>query len=188
MTRTARFTIWKPLDAAKSIRLLNVSPTDPGQPSQTLSYTLSVKTIAAATRKYCALSYAWEDPGEEETILVNDQQLKVRRNLFAFLHQLSTTRWKGDLFIDAISINQSDLDEKNRQVQNMSRIFAAAKEVIVWLGPGSDPIYRLFESAKDRKGFKESKPRGGLLDDELDAILEIVRKRYFTRLWIGEFF
>ncbi len=184
MTRSERFTLWKPLNDARSIRLLKVSPAKSGHSSHPLTYTLSVTTIVAAAGKYHALSYAWEDPGQEETIIVNGQQMKVRRNLFAFLGQLEAMRWEGDLFIDAISINQSNLDEKNKQVQIMARIFGNAKRVFVWLGPGSEPINRFFDNAIGSKSFKNSKFCGGLLDWELDAVLEIVRKRYFSRLWV----
>jgi hypothetical protein len=38
------------------------------------------------------------------------------------------------LWIDFISINQTDNSEKNVQVRMMGRIFSAAKKAVIWLG------------------------------------------------------
>ena len=38
------------------------------------------------------------------------------------------------LWIDAICINQGDLQERSAQVQNMGKIFAESKTLIIWLG------------------------------------------------------
>jgi hypothetical protein len=42
------------------------------------------------------------------------------------------------IWTDQISINQSDDNEKSEQVANMHRIYQAASNVIVWLGPAAD--------------------------------------------------
>jgi hypothetical protein len=47
----------------------------------------------------------------------------------------------GCLWIDALSINQDDLDEKNHQVQMMARVFRQASLVYAWLG-GEDRFSR----------------------------------------------
>jgi hypothetical protein len=38
------------------------------------------------------------------------------------------------MWIDAISINQDDIPEKNNQVALMSEIFHKAERVLIWLG------------------------------------------------------
>ncbi|KAH9209827.1 heterokaryon incompatibility protein-domain-containing protein, partial [Leptodontidium sp. 2 PMI_412] len=38
------------------------------------------------------------------------------------------------LWIDQISINQTDEDEKSGQVPNMGRIYSEAKKTLIWLG------------------------------------------------------
>ncbi|KAN0120325.1 Heterokaryon incompatibility protein (HET) domain containing protein [Hyaloscypha variabilis] len=40
-----------------------------------------------------------------------------------------------ELWIDAICINQRDMDEKSTQVSMMGRIFSQTQKVIIWLGP-----------------------------------------------------
>jgi hypothetical protein len=41
------------------------------------------------------------------------------------------------LWIDAICVNQEDLEERSSQVRRMAWIYSKAKRVIVWLGPAS---------------------------------------------------
>jgi hypothetical protein len=50
------------------------------------------------------------------------------------------------IWVDQISINQSDNDEKNEQVANMYRIYQAAIDVIIWLGPAADGSDELFDT------------------------------------------
>ncbi|UPL00019.1 hypothetical protein LCI18_010953 [Fusarium solani-melongenae] len=57
---------------------------------------------------------------------------KRRRNASAQTKQPGTGLY--DLWIDAICINQDDIEERTAQVSQMSRIYSAAKSVIVWLG------------------------------------------------------
>jgi hypothetical protein len=41
----------------------------------------------------------------------------------------------GDIWIDAICINQRDLEERAPQVHMMDRVYSQVLQVIVWLGP-----------------------------------------------------
>jgi len=43
------------------------------------------------------------------------------------------------LWVDAICINQDDLEERSLQVAQMGQIYASAGKVVVWLGP-ADPF------------------------------------------------
>ena len=42
------------------------------------------------------------------------------------------------LWVDALCINQSDLEERAQQVLRMREIYAKAKYTLVWLGPEAD--------------------------------------------------
>jgi hypothetical protein len=50
------------------------------------------------------------------------------------------------IWVDQISINQSDDDEKNEQVANMYRIYQTASNVIVWLGSTADGSDEVMET------------------------------------------
>ncbi|ETR98561.1 heterokaryon incompatibility, partial [Trichoderma reesei RUT C-30] len=86
---------------------------------------------------YRALSYTWgaaTSPEHVRTIRVSDQDFVVRQNLFDFLCSAAARKEEGLFFIDAICINQLDLDERQAQVQSMALIYRRATAVISWLG------------------------------------------------------
>jgi hypothetical protein len=81
---------------------------------------------------------AWNDPKETHSILINDQEFLVRRNLEAAIRHLRSQPNAQDdslFWIDAICIDQSSIAERNHQVRRMKDIYKAAKGVVAWLGP-----------------------------------------------------
>jgi hypothetical protein len=137
--------------------------------------------------KFHALSYVWGDPEHKRMIKVNDKPLVVNQNLYDFLDQA----WKTeDLFrheypatlgeegtiaealhwwIDAICINQGDIDEKNEQVPRMGQLYSSASQVWVWLGLPQTVIpdapkfemLRLALSGPFAKELSDADARGG---------------------------
>ncbi|KAF2802208.1 HET-domain-containing protein, partial [Mytilinidion resinicola] len=74
-----------------------------------------------------------------ETIICNDQYLKVTPNLHdALLHLRRRSRRRTAIWIDAICIDQSNVHERNAQVNMMGRIFDSARQVVVWLGKATE--------------------------------------------------
>jgi hypothetical protein len=68
------------------------------------------------------------------SIYCNGHSFLVTENLFDALENLSRASQVHYLWIDAISINQTDLAERSQQVLLMGDIYSTAKEVLVWLG------------------------------------------------------
>jgi len=98
---------------------------------------------------YLALSYVWGDIGCERPINVNGSSLGITngvRDALYHIYNLSLCfeeglgrktgkgRKKLFLWIDAICINQKDMDEKAEQVPRMAEIYSSAFTVLVWLG------------------------------------------------------
>lgn len=86
---------------------------------------------------YKALSYTWGDPFPTRKISINEQPLIIRENLYRFLETIKSdqeTLW----WIDQICIDQSNIHERNHQVNFMDQIYCNALEVVVWLGPAAD--------------------------------------------------
>ncbi|ENH70932.1 Heterokaryon incompatibility protein 6, OR allele [Fusarium oxysporum f. sp. cubense race 1] len=104
--------------------------------------TCKLKTLNLLEDKvdYEALSYAWGSSEDKATITVNETTLQVTRNLTDALTYLRHDSKLRSLWIDAICINQSDVDERNSQVRAMGRIYSSASCVISWLGLKDDPI------------------------------------------------
>ncbi|KAH6663473.1 heterokaryon incompatibility protein-domain-containing protein [Halenospora varia] len=87
--------------------------------------------------RYEALSYCWGDPNNLLPILLDGCMMYVTANLFAALQQLRSEQMLP-LWIDAICINQQDIEERSHQVLRMNSIYSRAARVIAWIGEGSD--------------------------------------------------
>lgn len=83
---------------------------------------------------YEALSYTWGCTELVECIELNSKKLHVTENLHAVLQCLRYHDKDRILWIDAICINQEDLEERSQQVRQMGAIFRSASQVIFWPG------------------------------------------------------
>jgi hypothetical protein len=92
--------------------------------------------------------------------------------------------WKGCyswLWIDALSIDQNNMQERNHQVKIMSRIFGGADEVLVWLGLSSTKSHDTrFQSTSVHAAVSGACENGHLSD----ALQGICGRLYWTRLWV----
>ncbi|KAG8161681.1 hypothetical protein KVR01_008668 [Diaporthe batatas] len=81
-------------------------------------------------QRYKALSYVWGDASDLQTIKLEGKNFLVTRNLMAALRTIRRPRKAVRFWIDAICINQADLEEKRTQIPLMGRIYRQAK--CVW--------------------------------------------------------
>lgn len=63
-------------------------------------------------------------------------RLAIGRNLFVALQHLRRKDEARGLWVDAISINQDDPEERSKEVARMGGIYRRARRVVVWLGGG----------------------------------------------------
>ncbi|KAF2831509.1 HET-domain-containing protein, partial [Ophiobolus disseminans] len=124
---------YRPLDQTQpSIRLLSVlrkRSRDGLLECQMIPSTMSAK--------YTCLSYVWgteNDHGGPFDILVDGERFAVRYNLYTFLEVARIKYFKKLLWIDALCIDQANVKERNKQVQQMGDIYSKAEMVIAWLG------------------------------------------------------
>lgn len=87
---------------------------------------------------YTALSYVWGDPNHRLPIYINGMQVSVTKNLALALQYIRKVDRDQILWVDAVCINQADVDEKNSQVRLMGTLYSEAEDVIIWLGE-ADP-------------------------------------------------
>jgi Heterokaryon incompatibility protein (HET) len=150
--------VYSPL-AAGSIRLISAlciisSPPADDQIKCTLN---AVELDTNPT--YDCLSYTWEEPLYQKYLLVprvyeknrtypidcNGQVFRIAENLRDALVQIGKSRASGQgggfrrlqdqIWVDAMCIDQGNEEEKRIQIRMMSRIYAHAQSVVVWLGP-----------------------------------------------------
>lgn len=58
----------------------------------------------------------------------------ARLNLATALRRIRSESQSQVLWVDALSINQADFEERSQQVRIMGRIYKATKECIIWIG------------------------------------------------------
>lgn len=114
-------------------------------------------------------------PDQEDPPFAPDPYFYVETSPTRGPVRISRCSW---LWIDALSIDQNNMQERNHQVKSMSRIFGGADEVVVWLGPASTELGKRRTSLKV---LADAALDEGLLIKTLQGICDRV---YWTRLWI----
>ncbi|TEY87375.1 hypothetical protein BOTCAL_0003g00560 [Botryotinia calthae] len=95
------------------------------------------------------ISYEWKDESDDDpTINLNGKDVIVRKNLHDALVQIRLSEAEQHTWIDALSINQFEIKERNAQIEIMGQIYSGASIVIVWLGntaENSDTACKMLE-------------------------------------------
>lgn len=152
--------IYSSIDSTKEIRLLNLQPApSPRGEDDTVLAAPVICTLTTALRQsespYKALSYTWGNDYTAEDFICpncgayaedtcarcspcpqiecNGHPLAVTRNCLNALLTLRQCRIFGPIWIDAICINQHDVEERNAQVGLIGDVFRNAVEVVVCL-------------------------------------------------------
>ncbi|KAI7779949.1 hypothetical protein LA080_000162 [Diaporthe eres] len=131
------------------IRVLMVMP-DYYQDDQQDIHCYMIRMDLAATeqfglRKYpfVALSYVWGLEKDKKSIFINGRRSKVIQNLYEALFHIREILSPVPMWMDAVCINQDNVEEKRKQFPKMTAIYHQASAVLVWLGPaegdGLDP-------------------------------------------------
>ncbi|KAH0496060.1 hypothetical protein TgHK011_003443 [Trichoderma gracile] len=151
---------YSPLSPEKRIfRLVQLLPPRPSIIPGIVG-TIRIRLVEAdldAGVRYDALSYSWNVPpgqrGPDRQIIIETDDGSRRLCIFpaleiALFHLVSQDM--ADLiFIDQISINQKDMNEKSHQVSLMQDIYMNSARTLVWLGPPTRASDRFFDVVRD---------------------------------------
>lgn len=170
---------FKALQASRlEIRLLRA---DVGPHPTSLQFTMYHAAIVDSP-KYIAVSYSWGAPVPESAmkeIIINGEPVRIRPTLHFFLENIVTQRQTTSLWIDAICINQADVQERNQQVSAMRVIYLSAQKVYVWLGNGDDDT----NYAMDH--ITATRPQTRFDRQTFSTSVEtILKASYWTRRWV----
>lgn len=189
---------YAPLKESKGeIRLLELYP---GGLGEDIECSIRHATLAS-TLEYTALSYTWGDPKIRKAIVVDGQTLEVTVNLFDALRYLRSSRKTQTLWVDAVCINQGDMNERSKQVLRMRDIYTFAKTVKVWLGPADDDdraamalVKSLGAAVSDpeealAQGFNEYGQEFMEIFERVDpeivrALGQLFKRPWWTRVWV----
>ena len=186
------------------IRLLELAP---GSFEDIIRLRVITKDLGdGGDHTYEALSYVWGVDHASTEVCIDGIPVKVTSNLSSALRHLRGQLLSRVLWIDALSINQRDVQERNTQVRNMDKIYAQATRVIVWLGEvhTKDVHLRAMLGAM-QFSFLNAQPRVDLFDYicsiiaiiDFDAtgsrsprdcafaaLGDLVSRPWFSRLWV----
>ena len=180
----------------RNIRLLRISS---GDDSDLICCETEVHSLDEGL-PYSALSYVCGLEKAPAPIVCDNSARQATQNLQDAMWQLRHRREQDLFWIDAISINQTDLVEKTAQVAMMRDIFANAARVMVWAGPDCDEapiafdlLNRLYACVEeplleDNYGTqdldlqKHSLPL--LADPSWRALWLFLSRPFFSRVWI----
>ena len=161
----------------KEIRRVILQPTNLG-----LSITCSLDKVSLADKpEYEALSYVWGNSTTRQDIMVDNLPFSATQNLAVALQHLQLPDKPRKLWIDAICINQSNVEERNAQVQMMGEIYAHANPVLIWLGEATDESNEAFDLMSATEAEEDITDEAGRRIFSL--CFELVKREWFTRLW-----
>lgn len=170
--------------------------------------------VPTLRQKYTALSYTW---GESRKLVDVEIQcpngclhtLKITQSLFEALQHLRLPQESFYLWVDQLSIDQSNVAEREAQIGIMRIIYERAAAVTIWLGPGSpesdtacDCIVATHETFQ--KMWQEEPEWGpyqggnhlrlealklalGTSQTHVDAwraVVKLIQRKWFSRAWV----
>ncbi|TVY71455.1 Heterokaryon incompatibility protein 6 OR allele [Lachnellula suecica] len=166
-------------------------------------------TIPTRNEPYECLSYTWGDASVKMPILLNGKRFFVTPNLEVALRNLThyQSRQFLPLWIDAICIDQENIDERDEQVQRMKNIYRDAHQVIIWLGDYFEPIddnipHKHWDLENLERGSEDSVLQSLQILEEIDKswwnvvyrgscdkrqwaqLSKLFHRSWFDRLWI----
>ena len=193
--------------ATDQIRLLTLSAGDGDS-----IIICDLHTVHPSAAKFHALSYAWEGTDLTHTIICNGGWMRITKSLHSALWHLREDDERTPLWVDAICIHQTDLEEKTQQVREMANVYRNAAVVILWLGEAragtGEALEVLGRMADTWPELKPSEPRSNYnletydpaarasqvrtasigLPHETSAVWQsvgdVVRRPWFGRMWI----
>lgn len=140
---------------------------------------------------YIALSYMWNQGNQYKYIECQGTKVRVGENLWNFLYQyrekISTQQYHekeppvaARLWVDAVCINQADIEERGQQVSQMRDIYTGADSVIVWLG--------LAQKSEELAFVLTRYPNLLKVGEMSTALLDLLNKSYWSRVWVVQEF
>ncbi|KAF8189762.1 heterokaryon incompatibility protein-domain-containing protein [Pholiota molesta] len=198
--------LYIPLDLDQNfIRLLLLNP---GHGSEDIDCTLAEVNLDS-NPEYTALSYTWGPPirrsaslwalrgirqylrerterTRHSTIILDGRRVPVTPNLESALLHLRKPDMPLLLWVDAVCINQDDLEEKTHEVGLMRQIYSQAKQTIVWLGPEADGSNKAmdFIDTSDSIDVMDPKFKIRSISPPWPNLQALFARSWWSRMWV----
>ena len=191
--------LYEPLKSSKSeVRVVMLESVDDhfakDVHSDTKTLALGMKTISlddSSHPTFNTLSYVWGELMSDSTVTINGFDVKVTENLHLALNDLFQSNTNLLLWVDALCIDQSNMQERGSQVQMMSRIYGSSTRTVAHLGSfPTGPALRLLEELATRR--RQPNPAIWIIlaaedvewADGWKGLEAFIQLPYWTRVWI----
>ena len=173
------------LFASYQIRLLTIAPSI--ERDSILACSLSIVSLDEDP-DFEALSYTWGDETITVPILLEGEVWQVTTNLNDALNHFRHKQLPRTMFVDALCINQHDLEEKSQQVPLMGRVYTQASTVHCWIGKSTEHVDRALEILKQAGNgimMKDMIIHGRPIEaEDLRLMTALFNRPYWKRAWI----
>lgn len=137
---------------------------------------------------YTALSYVWGTPGFNREFQIEGTPLAITTNLDKALRRLRSEKEIVTVWVDAICIDQDNMEEKSHQVPLMTRVYEQADRVFSSLGDATGFSAVGMEALAFLIGdvpFDDNAPWNRLPPEMVaQGFEDILQRTYFQRVWI----
>ncbi|KAH8894745.1 heterokaryon incompatibility protein, partial [Thozetella sp. PMI_491] len=175
-----------PLRQRNEYRILDL---DPGDFKEPISCRLIVVDMAKPST-YEAISYTWSDEDgdttKSQTIRVNSKAFSITQNCHNALKR-ARMRWTARrVWIDAICIDQDNIDERGHQVSLMPQIYSRAAAVLIYIGEEQHDSSWVLRELASHMDLDNGKSQSWAIRSpkRKDALELLLSRRYFRRVWV----
>ena len=137
---------------------------------------------------FTAISYTWGDPyANSQSLLVDDIELTIPQSSAAVIRHFTKCFEDFTIWIDAVCINQEDLQEKGVQVGYMKDVYQGADQVFIWLGDEEADSTLAFEQLRKLGAERpETTPIEGVKSNPecRKAMYKLFSRPWFNRVWV----
>jgi hypothetical protein len=171
-----------PLTFPDSIRLVELHA---GVPSANVTCTV-IQTRLGDAPPYEAISYTWGATDDQLPLACGPAGaqiiIMVTRNCESMLRRLRSSDATRLVWVDAICIDQGNIDERNAQVAMMGQIFQSARRVVIDIGETSDSSDEALHAIMHCSEQTLYAMDLGLRIK--DAVSKLYERAWFGRVWV----
>ncbi|MCJ1230814.1 hypothetical protein MMC12_007488 [Toensbergia leucococca] len=185
---------YEPLKNIKNTRIIQL---EPASGSQSLVCNLREISVTDSCETYDALSYTWGEFKSPKTITCDGHSVSITNHLHCALQHLRSPDAAITLWVDQLCIDQTNVEERGRQVQLMERIYRQAQRVVVWLGDEDGNSRLVWKLMRKLLHIDETSPAVVLARNNLESLglpgwrsmewknLEkFLDRPWFKRIWV----
>jgi hypothetical protein len=172
------------------IRLLHLAPSSDRRKTIVCHFSIISLSHASQQAHYEALSYAWGDPIFNRSIRLGGVHFAITANLKVILRALRHPHQERVLWIDAICIDQHNVQERSHQVSRMNDIYSQAANVIIWLGEPLSDAALAFDFLQEFGRHHNELP--SLPDEDRNteqtarSVRSLLTRSWWTRIWTAQ--